>query len=155
MSHSHCRHQPARTGTPHRNSTSNNTPSLINKTPNQSIENPQNIKHTPKILKINHHRLVEIYPKDLSPEKPLIPPESRREKHGKNRVFLSGRRSPGRVFGSGASGFVDRPESRLNSPEIGVWPPDMEDRTSERFGSHGFSRIRRVWLAGRGFLSRV
>jgi hypothetical protein len=29
----------------------------------------------------------------------------------------------------------------------------MEDRTSGRFGSHRFSRIRRVWLAGRGFLS--
>jgi hypothetical protein len=27
----------------------------------------------------------------------------------------------------------------------------MEDRTSGRIGSHGFSRIRRVWLAGRGF----
>jgi hypothetical protein len=30
-------------------------------------------------------------------------------------------------------------------------PSDMEDRTSGKIGSHGFSRICRVWLAGRGF----
>jgi hypothetical protein len=30
-------------------------------------------------------------------------------------------------------------------------PSDMEDQTSGKIGSHGFSRIRRVWLAGRGF----
>jgi len=45
---------------------------------------------------------------------------------------------------------VDRPESPFSPQKIGVWQLDMEDRTSRRFGSHGFSRIRRVWLAGRG-----
>jgi hypothetical protein len=29
---------------------------------------------------------------------------------------------------------VDRPESRLSPSKIGVWPPDMKDRTSGRFG---------------------
>jgi hypothetical protein len=38
---------------------------------------------------------------------------------------------------------MDRPENCLSPPEIGVWLPDMEDRTSGRVGSHGFSRIRR------------
>jgi len=143
MSHSHCRHQPARTGTPHRNSTSNNTPSLINKTPNQSIENPQIIKHNPIILKINHHRLVEIYPKDLSPEKPLIssekPSENAQEEPGLP-LGSSGHRVG--FLGQGLRVFMDRPENRLSPPEIGIWLPAMEDRTSGRLGSHGFSRIR-------------
>jgi hypothetical protein len=67
--------------------------------------------------------------------------------HRKSRVFLSGLTGL-RVRDSG---FIDQPESCLSPPEIGVWPPDREDRTSGRFGSHGFSRIRRVWLAARGF----
>lgn len=45
---------------------------------------------------------------------------------------------------------MDRPESRLARQKSPLEPPDMEDRTSGRIGSLGFSRIRRVWVAGCG-----
>jgi hypothetical protein len=70
--------------------------------------------------------------------------------HRKNRVLLSG--LTGHWVGFWIRGFgfswIGR-KNRLSPPEIGVWLSDMENRTSERFGSHGFSRIRWVWLAGR------
>jgi len=45
---------------------------------------------------------------------------------------------------------MDWPESRLARQKSPLEPPDMEDRTSGRIGSLGFSWIRRVWVAGCG-----
>jgi hypothetical protein len=71
--------------------------------------------------------------------------------HRKNRVFLSGLRVTG--SGSGSRGFGVRlgctHRSRAHRKSL-LRPLDMEDRTSGRIGSHGFSQIRQVWLTGRG-----
>jgi hypothetical protein len=69
--------------------------------------------------------------------------------HRKNRVFPWVWRVTG--SGSGSWGFGVRlgctHRSRAHRKPL-LGPPNMEDRTSGRIGSHGFSWIRRVWLAG-------
>lgn len=74
--------------------------------------------------------------------------------HEPPRFSLSGLAGCGsRLHGSGASAGLLH--TGHGSPGQLLEPPGMEDLISGRFGSHMLSRIRRVWLAGHGFLSRV